>query len=267
MRAATSWVQGYSSAITSVNSPYSNQTGDIWWSWTNSGSLTANKTTTHLQAVATNFDARADTSGSTTAGGSKAIVEFGDAQAYAYWNWTGSPGTATAIAIHSVQSIAKRSGASWGTVSHCYAYAPSANTSADAYAFTYIDGVTDYSNNGTTYTVQDDSLVSTEAYISDVANYTTYSYDLDSNNATLSNYSLSFSDPFVTSYTDYSISIDHSYNTATGLSTIWASAVVGYYCDAEINLAGNPPMFGIIPGASASARVSINGSATMDFTF
>jgi len=229
--------------------------------------LSASKTTTQLQAVASNFDALADANGGVSGGGSKAIVEFGGAQAYATWNWTGSPGTASAIAIHSVQSLAKRSGASWGSLSFAYAYAPSANTSADAYAFTSLSGTTDYSNGSGTYTVQDESAVYTQAYLSDVAHYMTFSYDLGGQNASLSNYQTDFDGSFTYSYTDYSISINHSYNTATGLSSIWCSAAIGFYCDAEVNFSGAPPMFGVIPGAEASARVSINGNATMDFTF
>lgn len=266
-RAATSWVQGFSYAGTTINSPYYNQTGNLWWTWTNSGSLTASKTTTQLQAVASNFDALADANGSVSGGGTKEIFETGTAQAYSTWNWTGSPGAATSIAIHSVQSLAKRSGATWGSLSIAYAYAPSANTSADAYASTSISGTTDYSNGSGTYTVQDESGVFTSASESDVANYMTYSHDLGSGNASLSNYDQDFDGSFTYAYTDYSISINHSYTTATGLSSIWCSAAISFYCDAGVDFSGTPAMFGVIPGAEATAQVSINGSATMDLTF
>ena len=269
MRAATTyWVQGTSSASSSVTAPYYNQTGDIWWTWTNSGSLTASKTTSQLQAVASNFDALADANGGVNGGGSKYIVESGVAEADATWNWTGSPGNATAVAIHSVQSLAKRSGAPYGSLSFAYAFAPSANTSAEAYAYTTFYGLADYLTDSV-YVVQDEGFVHTEAYVSDVANTVTYSYDRGEQNASLSNDAMGveLAGPYTYSYTDYSITFNHSYSTSTGLSSIWCKAAIGYYCEAGVYFSGTAPMWGVEPGAEATSQISINGNATMDLTF
>jgi hypothetical protein len=117
--------------------------------------------------------------------------------------------------------------------------------------------------------VQDNGAVFTDAYAEDVANSATLSADVSWSNASVSNtvedWDYSIKDAIA--YTDYSISIDHTYDTASGLSSILGSVLISFNCHAEVTTYGIPPFMGVIPGAAADARVSINGNATMDFTF
>jgi hypothetical protein len=263
--AATSWVQGTSGTSSFVSSPYNSSSGNNHWSWTNSGTLTASKTTTRLQAVAANFFGRADaTTGSN--GGFSSNSESGYAQAYSWWNWTGAPGAASAVSIRAVQSLAKDPNVNYGIISTVLSVAPSAGTSAGGYSFTSIYGDAD-SYDGSAYIAQDHSEVFAEAEGSEVANFRTYAYDLGGANVTLSNSHLEDIGDFTRVYSDYSVSIDHSYNTATGLSLLFGSATISYDIDCEAYSNGTPPFMGVSPTAVAYGRISINGNVTMDFTF
>ena len=262
--AATLWVQGTGAANSYVNTAYSNSSGNNAWSWTTSGSLTSSKTTTRLQAVASNFLGRVDASTSDD-NGSAGASESGYAEAYSYWNWTGSPGAATSVGIHTVQSLSKDPTVNYGSVSSVLAFAPSSGTSAGGSAYADIYGNADYWN-GSAWTVLDDSDVFTQASADEVVGTRTFDYDLGGQNATITNYHLDNANSFTRAYCDYSISIDHTYSTATGLSTIYGAAEISYdvYCEAHSD--GTPPMFGVVPDAVTWARVSINGNVTMDFT-
>jgi len=262
--AASLWVQGSGGANSSVSAAYSYTSGNNAWSWTTSGTLTSSRTTTRLQAVATNFFGRVDTS---TSGdnGSVSNAESGYSQAYSYWNWTGSPGASTNIGIHTVQSLSKDPTVNYAVVSSVLATAPSSNTTASGYSFASVDGTADYWN-GSAWTVQDDSQVFTEASADVAAGVRNFDYDLGGTNATITNQHLDNVPDFTRAYCDYSISIDHTYNTATGLSSIYGIAKISYDISCNASSDGTPPPFGVIPDAVGYGRVSINGNVTMDFT-
>jgi hypothetical protein len=269
--AASPWVQGSKGTVSSVASPYTDQTGPITWTWTNNGALSGSVTTTRLQATATNFNAMATVGGGST-NGSKALNESGFTRSFSYWDWTGAPSPGTSITITSVVSIAKDSGAfyGYGVLSDAYAYAPSAGTLAWTWAEAKSEAKAEYYDGTGNWTVEDDGIVSTDAYSYDAAHNPFLSEHLSSSNASLSNILQGMDTPANSeayAATDYSLSYSHGYTTASSLSTVMGSALISFNCHAEIKTSGTPPQFGVMPGGSAIAAVSIEGSVTMDFLF
>jgi len=262
--AATSWVQGVGGTHLILNSPYSGSSGNNYWSWTNSGTLTASRTATRVQAVATNFFAKAECSTSDDNGGS-GVSESGSTDAYSWWNWTGAPGAATAVGVRTVKSLSKDPNVNYGIASVVLSVAPSAGTSANGYAYTSMD-TSAYTHDGTSY-IGHSSQIFAEAEGSEVANYRTWDFDLDGTNATFTNSHLEDIYDFTRVYSDYSVSLDHSYNTATGLSSILGLASISFEIVCNAYSDGVTPFMGVIPDADSYGRLSINGNVTMDFTF
>jgi hypothetical protein len=263
--AATLWVQSVGGTHLILNSPYNGSSGNNYWSWTNSGTLTPSRTTTRVQVVATNFYFKGEASTSGDNGGS-GMSENPTVDAYSWWSWTGSPGAATAVGVHATKSLSKDPNINYGIVSLVLSSAPSTGTSANGSVHTEMD--TDaYTNDGTSYIGQDSSQIFADATGSEAAGARDWDFDLDGSNATFSNSHLEDIYDFTRVYSDYSVSLDHSYTTATGLSQILALTQISFavYCEAYSD--GTPPPMGVIPSADSYGRLSVNGNIAIDLTF